>query len=245
MWSGSRASAAADRAARRSPTAGACALVLGLAGHAMVETFSVLTRLPGSSRLTAAHAARLISRELPGSVALPRRASPWAPCHSSPKRGSPAAPSTSRRAGRRGRQDGRDHLALLRSSSDVDLCRPRRRRPPDLTRLRQRRGHAGSAADPFRSRFLPPGRSFGASPATGRTLIATRADPPPPRIRSTAGTNPFPTLIRIGICPVPEASPAAPGPTTRAQNPSVRSAPGSGPARAAPPAADRAPATAS
>ncbi|MBN9156620.1 hypothetical protein [Microbacterium sp.] len=31
----------------------------------------MLTRLPGSSRLTAAHAARLISRELPGSVALP------------------------------------------------------------------------------------------------------------------------------------------------------------------------------
>lgn len=46
-------------------------LVLGLAGHAMVETFSVLTRLPGSSRLAAAHAARLISREFPGSVALP------------------------------------------------------------------------------------------------------------------------------------------------------------------------------
>ncbi len=37
----------------------------------MVETFSVLTRLPDSSRLTAAHAARLISREFPGSVALP------------------------------------------------------------------------------------------------------------------------------------------------------------------------------
>ncbi|WP_251444068.1 hypothetical protein [Microbacterium sp. USTB-Y] len=38
----------------------------------MVETFSVLTRLPGSSKLTAAHAARLISREFPASVALPR-----------------------------------------------------------------------------------------------------------------------------------------------------------------------------
>lgn len=46
-------------------------LILGLAGHAMFETYSVLTRLPGSSRLTAAHAARLISREFPGSVALP------------------------------------------------------------------------------------------------------------------------------------------------------------------------------
>lgn len=46
-------------------------LVLGLAGHALLETYSVLTRLPGGSRLSPAAASRVIAHEFPGSVALP------------------------------------------------------------------------------------------------------------------------------------------------------------------------------
>ena len=54
------------------PVRAACAgLVLGLSGHALLETYSVLTRLPGGSRLSPAAAARLIAREFPRSVALP------------------------------------------------------------------------------------------------------------------------------------------------------------------------------
>ncbi len=50
----------------------ACAgLVLGLSGHALLETYSVLTRLPGGSRLSPAAASRVITQEFPGSVALP------------------------------------------------------------------------------------------------------------------------------------------------------------------------------
>lgn len=50
----------------------ACAgLVLGLAGHALLETYSVLTRLPGGSRLSPAAASHVIAREFPASVALP------------------------------------------------------------------------------------------------------------------------------------------------------------------------------
>lgn len=45
-------------------------LILGLAGHALVETYSVLTRLPGQNRLGAAAAHRLIAHEFPFSVAL-------------------------------------------------------------------------------------------------------------------------------------------------------------------------------
>lgn len=49
----------------------ACAgLLLGLAGHALLETYSVLTRLPGGSRLSPAAAARVIAQEFPRSVAL-------------------------------------------------------------------------------------------------------------------------------------------------------------------------------
>lgn len=43
----------------------------GLAGHALMETYSVLTRLPGSQRLGAAAAQRVIQRAFPESVALP------------------------------------------------------------------------------------------------------------------------------------------------------------------------------
>ncbi|MGN7949311.1 PIN domain-containing protein [Microbacterium sp. 22215] len=46
-------------------------LVLGLSGHALLETYSVLTRLPGGSRLSPEAAARVIDHEFPGSVALP------------------------------------------------------------------------------------------------------------------------------------------------------------------------------
>ncbi|WP_311260146.1 type II toxin-antitoxin system VapC family toxin [Microbacterium sp. WCS2018Hpa-9] len=49
----------------------ACAgLFLGLAGHALLETYSVQTRLPGGSRLSPAAAARVIAQEFPRSVAL-------------------------------------------------------------------------------------------------------------------------------------------------------------------------------
>lgn len=43
-------------------------LVLGLAGHAAFETYSVLTRLPGTSRLSADAAHRIISTNFPASV---------------------------------------------------------------------------------------------------------------------------------------------------------------------------------
>ncbi|MGN7860418.1 PIN domain-containing protein [Microbacterium sp. 22303] len=45
-------------------------LTLGLAGHAQFETYSVLTRLPGDNRLSAAYAAQVIAREFPVSAAL-------------------------------------------------------------------------------------------------------------------------------------------------------------------------------
>jgi len=46
-------------------------MTLGLSGHALFETFSVLTRLPGDNRLSAPYASLVISREFPASVALP------------------------------------------------------------------------------------------------------------------------------------------------------------------------------
>lgn len=45
-------------------------LSLGLAGHALVETYSVLTRLPGANRLSPRAAELFISREFPYSIAL-------------------------------------------------------------------------------------------------------------------------------------------------------------------------------
>ena len=45
--------------------------LLGLAGHALYETFSVLTRLPGANRFSARYAAHVIAQEFPASVALP------------------------------------------------------------------------------------------------------------------------------------------------------------------------------
>ncbi|REJ06394.1 type II toxin-antitoxin system VapC family toxin [Microbacterium bovistercoris] len=47
---------------------------LRLSGHALVETYSVLTRLPRPDRVSAAEAARAITVEFPGSVALPAEA---------------------------------------------------------------------------------------------------------------------------------------------------------------------------
>lgn len=46
---------------------------LGLAGHAMAETYSVLTRLPGAARVTPQRAAQLIDHSFPASAALPPR----------------------------------------------------------------------------------------------------------------------------------------------------------------------------
>lgn len=43
---------------------------LGLAGHALIETSSVLTRLPGAQRVSAATAARIIAVNFPRSHAL-------------------------------------------------------------------------------------------------------------------------------------------------------------------------------
>ncbi|MGV2900448.1 type II toxin-antitoxin system VapC family toxin [Microbacterium sp. AGC62] len=49
----------------------ACAgAVLGLAGHASIETYSVLTRLPGPNRLTPPAAARAIRTAFPRSISL-------------------------------------------------------------------------------------------------------------------------------------------------------------------------------
>ncbi|MFT4215036.1 MAG: PIN domain-containing protein [Microbacterium sp.] len=50
-------------------------LTLGLSGHARTETYSVLTRLPGSDRLSPQSAAHAIGREFPLSVALSPAAS--------------------------------------------------------------------------------------------------------------------------------------------------------------------------
>lgn len=47
--------------------------VLGLAGHAMIETYSVLTRLPGAARVTARRAEQLIDRAFPASSPLPAK----------------------------------------------------------------------------------------------------------------------------------------------------------------------------
>ncbi|MBN9215150.1 MAG: ribonuclease [Microbacterium sp. SCN 70-200] len=44
--------------------------VLGLSGHAMLEVYSVLTRLPGAARVTPTSAARIIAQEFPASVPL-------------------------------------------------------------------------------------------------------------------------------------------------------------------------------
>ncbi|WOF22738.1 PIN domain-containing protein [Microbacterium betulae] len=43
---------------------------LGLAGHALIETYSVLTRLPGAPRVAPATAARIVRTNFPGSHAL-------------------------------------------------------------------------------------------------------------------------------------------------------------------------------
>jgi toxin FitB len=46
---------------------------LGLSGHATVETYSVLTRLPGAARVTPRRAVELIDHSFAASVALPSR----------------------------------------------------------------------------------------------------------------------------------------------------------------------------
>src|SRR5919197_1533453 len=43
---------------------------LGLAGHAWFETFSVLTRLPGGRRRSAADAIRILAHDFPASIFL-------------------------------------------------------------------------------------------------------------------------------------------------------------------------------
>lgn len=48
---------------------------LGLAGHAVFETISVLTRLPGNSRVSAATATRLVQQNFPASRRLSAPAS--------------------------------------------------------------------------------------------------------------------------------------------------------------------------
>lgn len=60
-----------DSAAHDAVRSACTGLVLGLSGHALLETYSVLTRLPGGSRLSPDAAARVIDHEFPGSVALP------------------------------------------------------------------------------------------------------------------------------------------------------------------------------
>jgi hypothetical protein len=55
-------------------TAMAADAVLGLAGHALFEMYSVLTRLPGSARLHPDRVAEIIERSFPVSVALPPEA---------------------------------------------------------------------------------------------------------------------------------------------------------------------------
>ncbi|MDQ4215782.1 PIN domain-containing protein [Microbacterium sp. ASV81] len=46
-------------------------LTRGLAGHALFETYSVMTRLPGEARVDRGLARQLIARAFPASVALP------------------------------------------------------------------------------------------------------------------------------------------------------------------------------
>ncbi|UJP09471.1 VapC toxin family PIN domain ribonuclease [Microbacterium sp. KUDC0406] len=46
-------------------------LILGLAGHALFETYSVLTRLPGEARLRPARVAEIIALSFPSSASLP------------------------------------------------------------------------------------------------------------------------------------------------------------------------------
>ena len=48
--------------------------VLGLCGHAVFETYSVLTRLPGMARVSPERAADIIDRAFPASVPLPAAA---------------------------------------------------------------------------------------------------------------------------------------------------------------------------
>ena len=45
--------------------------IRGLAGHALIETYSVLTRLPGDARLSPELAEKVIARAFPASVSLP------------------------------------------------------------------------------------------------------------------------------------------------------------------------------
>lgn len=45
--------------------------VLGLAGHALIETYSVLTRLPGSARIRPERVGEILETVFPSSVALP------------------------------------------------------------------------------------------------------------------------------------------------------------------------------
>ncbi len=62
---------AEDHSAHQRVRAACRGLTLGLAGHAMFETCSVLTRLPGGNRLSPDAASRIIAREFPLSVVLP------------------------------------------------------------------------------------------------------------------------------------------------------------------------------
>lgn len=50
-------------------------LARGLAGHALFETYSVMTRMPGQARVERRLARRMIERAFPASVALPPDAS--------------------------------------------------------------------------------------------------------------------------------------------------------------------------
>jgi toxin FitB len=52
---------------------------LGLCGHALAETYSVLTRLPGDARVDATDAVALIDENFPASLQLGARASKTAP----------------------------------------------------------------------------------------------------------------------------------------------------------------------
>lgn len=61
----------AGNPAHRAALDGTRGVVRGLSGHALVETFSVLTRLPGDARLTPELAEQVIARAFPASVALP------------------------------------------------------------------------------------------------------------------------------------------------------------------------------
>lgn len=53
--------------------------VLGLAGHAHAETYSVLTRLPGTARLSGPAAVRVVRRAFPATVALSKSLALQAP----------------------------------------------------------------------------------------------------------------------------------------------------------------------